>query len=165
MEEDCIAARVVERGAGGTWQVDRAFGCCGCFFVGKRQELSAGWYPKEQTCGGSGDGGALRAWRHACGADAPQGSGGFDAGTCAPVLRIQTWLRIAASHAWLRRISFLRCCSAVPCVFPCIGEKNLLYCLHAKPPAKGVLHKRLLREIRRIYGQIRNRRLAGNHCR
>ena len=108
--------------------------------------------------------GALRAWRHACGASAPQSSGGFDAGTCAPVLRIQTWLRIAASHAWLRRISFLRC-SAVPCVFPCIGEKNLLYCLHAKPPAKGVLHKRLLREIRRIYGQIRNRRLAGNHCR
>ena len=39
---------------------------------------------------GSEDGGALRACRHACGANAPQSSGGFAAGTCAPGLRIRT---------------------------------------------------------------------------
>ncbi len=61
MEEDCIAARVVERGAGGTWQVDRAFGCCGCFFVGKRQELSAG-----MVSGGTNLRGIGRRGRTAC---------------------------------------------------------------------------------------------------
>ncbi len=38
---------------------------------------------------------------HACGAAAPQSSGGRAAGTCAPGLRIHTCLRIAAPPAWL----------------------------------------------------------------
>ena len=46
---------------------------------------------------------------HACGAAAPQSSGGRAAGTCAPGLRIHTCLRIAAPPAWLSADMCKRC--------------------------------------------------------
>ena len=58
--------------------------------VPAQTEADAGRYPRQDeiyTCTKAG--GALRALRHACGANAPQSSGGFAAGTCAPAYRIR----------------------------------------------------------------------------